>query len=354
MNDSQMNGAPKGPAEISELTRLLPPPAAPELTDRRSQALRAHLVAQVAGEQRGPARRPGMAWPGRLTAGLAGAVAVGAAAAVGVSVLAPAGGPGSPSSGASPAAVTLLAKVANAAARQPEPKVSDSQFVYVRSQVAFEIDTIVNGHERVAMVKPHERQVWLPVASVCAPGLLIEKGQRTPLGNSDQAAPKGSPGQATAQDGSGLGTPQGSSDEPQPVAAMCRGGVNDPTYRFLQSLPADPRTLLGFIYDQTKGEGQANGRDGEAFTTIGDLIRESIVPPKTAAALYRAAALIPGVTLVEHAANAVGQPGIAVSYRNQEWIFDPATYQFIGERDGSGGESAILQQAFVARLGQLP
>src|SRR5262249_13091032 len=153
-------------------------------------------------------------------------------------------------------------------------------------------------------------------------GLLIEKGERTKLGNS------GGPG-------------------------SCPGYVNAPTYRFLQSLPADPRTLLDFIYDKTKDEGQAQGHDGEAFITIGDLMREWIVPPKTAAALFRAAALIPGVQLVPHAVNAVGRPGIAVSFRAQEWIFDPATYQFIGERDTEGGETAILEQAFVPRAGVL-
>ncbi len=260
---------------------------------------------------------------------------------MGVSVLASGGpgGPGDPASlggtgpvvvgtkpgpsGGSLTAVTLLAMIADAAARQPEPKVSDSEFVYIRSQVAFEVDSITNGHETVTMDKPHERQVWLPVASVCAPGLLIERGQRTPLGISAQGT-------------------------------QCGGGVNDPTYRFLQSLPTDPRTLLNFIYDKTRGEGQAQGRDGEAFITIGDMMREAIVPPKTAAALYRAAALIPGVRLGGHATNAVGRPGIAVSFRNVEWIFDPVSYQFIGERDGSMGESAILQHAFVARIGQLP
>ena len=106
------------------------------------------------------------------------------------------------------------------------------------------------------------------------------------------------------------------------------------------------------------------GPDGEAFTTIGDMIKEEIVPPQLAAALYRAAALIPGVTLAGHVANAVGQPGIGISWSNSqsrsEWIFDPATLQFIGERDFNNvaheviGDTAILQKAFVAKVGQLP
>jgi hypothetical protein len=130
--------------------------------------------------------------------------------------------------------------------------------------------------------------------------------------------------------------------------------VNSPTYRLLQSLPTDPRTLLNYIYAQTKGEGQSQGRDGEAFITIGDMIRETVVPPKTAAALYRAAALIPGVTLVPHATNAVGQRGIAVARAGYEWIFNSVTYQFIGEKESDGGNTAVLQQAIVPVLGEGP
>src|ERR1700745_2380869 len=146
MNDSRTNGhLGEGGDEISELTQLLPPPAAPVMTAGRSQALRAHLVAEVAREQRGvvpghaPSRRQSARRPqrrARLMAGLAGAVAVGAAAAVGVSVLASGGSPGG---GASPAAVTLLAKIATAAARQPAPKVTDSEIVYIRSKDDFRV-----------------------------------------------------------------------------------------------------------------------------------------------------------------------------------------------------------------------
>ena len=99
-----------------------------------------------------------------------------------------------------------------------------------------------------------------------------------------------------------------------------------------------------------------------------DLIRETIVPPAQAAALYRLAATLPGATVVPHATNAAGRAGIGIMwtstsakqvYKN-EWIFDQTTLQFIGERTydpATGkltGESAILQQAFTATAGQLP
>ncbi len=103
-------------------------------------------------------------------------------------------------------------------------------------------------------------------------------------------------------------------------------------------------------------------------TEIGDMIREAIVPPALAAALYRLAATLPGATLVPNATSATGRPGIGIMwtgkpakqvYRN-EWIFGKTTLQFIGEKTydpGTGkltGESTVVQRAFVARAGQVP
>jgi hypothetical protein len=139
-----------------------------------------------------------------------------------------------------------------------------------------------------------------------------------------------------------------------------RGNVNDPSYRFLQSLTTDPRALLNVIYKQTAGAGQSP--DQEAFTTIGDLLRESIAPPEVSAALFRAAALIPGVTVLANAVDAAGRPGIAVSFTSNaeqsEWIFDKQTLQMLGELDIVDGtltaKSAIITRAFVDHPGQVP
>lgn len=322
--------------EISELASKLPAPAATELRAERARVLREHLLAEFRGakETAGAAGMPRTrtaGWaPRRLT--LVGAGALAAAACTFAAVAVTGGGP----AGASPAAATLLAKIANAAQQQSSPRVRDSEFMYIRSDVAFATYSGSNG-QTITMARPHERQIWLPVANICAAGVIIEGGARTPLNSGPT-------------DGHG---------------ARCgEGSLNDPTYRLLQSLPTDPRTLLNLIYAGTSGEGQAQGPDGEAFTTIGDMIRETIVPPRTAAALYRAAALIPGVSLIGHVTNAEGRPGIAVAFTGTqvryEWIFDPSTLQFIGERDYDmnahmvTGDTAIQREAFVARAGQLP
>jgi hypothetical protein len=86
--------------------------------------------------------------------------------------------------------------------------------------------------------------------------------------------------------------------------------------------------LRAWLYQHPDGQNQA---DAQAWTDIGDMLREMLVPPKLAAALFRVAGTIPGATLVPHATNAVGRAGVAVSRSGMELIFDPQTYQLIGE-----------------------
>jgi hypothetical protein len=47
------------------------------------------------------------------------------------------------------------------------------------------------------------------------------------------------------------------------------------------------------FYADTKGQGEGWGRHYQAFDYIGEALRESILPPEVAAALFRAAAKIP-------------------------------------------------------------
>jgi hypothetical protein len=144
------------------------------------------------------------------------------------------------------------------------------------------------------------------------------------------------------------------------------GWLNDPTYRLLQTLPTNPHALLAMIYRAERGHGP--GPDQEAFVTIGDLLRNTIAPPGVAAALYRAAALIPGVTLLPHATDAIGRPGVAVGRIGpgidggvrEELIFSRATGQLIGERTviartgTTTSATAIIDRAFVDHRGQIP
>ena len=323
--------------QITDLARLLPAGPAPDLPAERHQILKEHLMAEYRlapgnrrpTRQRCRARRP-------LFAALGAGAVLAAIAATAVALVLPGGQPAP----ASPAAVELLAKVANAAARQPAPRVSNSEFMYIRSEVIYA--SYSDGSQVPTMEPLHEQQIWLPVANICDWGLLIEEGQRTSLAPPTDLRP--------------------------PSSDCGQGNLLDPTYRLLQSLPTDPRALLNLIDASNRAHpvGQSLDSDGAAFFTIGFLVREAIVPPSTAAALYRAAALIPGVTLIGRVTTVEGQPGIAIAWSDSrdryEWIFDPATLQYVGERDYAlstgkpvlNENTAVLQRAFVGKAGQLP
>jgi hypothetical protein len=357
-------------SEISDLAWQMPAPVARDLPSGRQQILKEHLMTEFRlAQQTGagappPNRRRRRHFRYPLLAVGTGVFVLAAAVALAVSIVLPGGkvpgatGPtaSGPSSAKTGPAIVLLDKIAAAAERQSPQQVTDSEFMYIRSEVAYEVDSISNGHETSVMQKPHERQIWLPAGSSCVAGLLIEDGSSTPLG-----------GQGPVRHAAGL------AGQPQPARSVGRtpddtkgcglGNLAAPTYRLLQSLPTDPRALLNIIYAQTKGEGPSP--NAEAFTTIGDLIREAIVPPNTAAALYRAAGLIPGVIVINNVRDAVGRPGVAVAWRTgghfvDAWIFNRGTLQYLGERDYDtvtgrvGGESAVLQRAFVAKPGMLP
>lgn len=241
-------------------------------------------------------------------------------------------------------AVQFLAKVADAAARQPAPHVRDGQFMYVETRAAVPSNLPVLGGTKPPPFPRHihlkivTSRVWVPVAHSCGP---IYK--RSTAAN----------GKTTVWTYSGM-------------KCGIAGSLNDPTYRLLQTLPTSPRALLAMIYRVERGHGPS--REQEAFVTIGDLLRNTIAPPKVAAALYRAAALIPGVTLVHHATDAIGRQGVAVARIGpgayggvrEELIFSRGTLQLIGERTVIArtgevtGATAIIDRAFVDHRGQVP
>lgn len=103
----------------------------------------------------------------------------------------------------------------------------------------------------------------------------------------------------------------------------------------LSSMPRDPYRLLNWIYRTTLGQG--NSPDDEAFVFIADTLRSGIVPADLRSALFRAAAMIPGVTIGDRSATLDGQSGVAISKTDggvrHDLILDPETGLLIGERE---------------------
>jgi len=110
-----------------------------------------------------------------------------------------------------------------------------------------------------------------------------------------------------------------------------------PSYDFLATLPTDPEELLAAI--RVHADERGSGPDNQVIVTIADLMRQQVVPSAQAGALFRAAALVPDVTLRAEATDAAGRVGIALAHVDgttglrTEWIFDRTTHEFLGERE---------------------
>jgi hypothetical protein len=314
--------------ERADLARLLPAPAVADLTGDRHRDLKdAYMQTLTEVRPPKPARRR---WA--LIAAPATAVAVAAVAIVAVT-LSRSGDDAATRTTAAPIIAVepgsvvglgpLIDRLALSAAGKPDTRVGAGQFVYVHSKVAWLVYDKQGATPRFDKV--HDREVWLP-ASHGDKGLIRERGETFGL----------------------------------------TGARPNSEYA---DLPTDPTALLRKIYAET--EGQNEGPDDAAFEYIGTALRESILAPKVNAALYRAAARIPGVVLVQDSVDAAGRHGIAVARTDnlgerQEWIFDPATFDYLGERsylvrdtsDGKAGRltgtTAVLQRGVVNKTGELP
>ena len=101
--------------------------------------------------------------------------------------------------------------------------------------------------------------------------------------------------------------------------------------------PRDPYRVLNRIYLLTLGTGPSP--DGEALVFIADALRQGTVPADLRAAMLEAAAMIPGVTIVDKQATLDGRSGVAIGRFEEGWgtrqeiLIDPSTGQMIGTRE---------------------
>ena len=323
------------PAERADLARLLPPPGDPQLSRDRHRLLEDAFLEHVTAPR--PARS------GRRFALLAApvAAAVLVAVVIGTTVLnsRPPGGPVTGAealvavvAGDTTGVAPLMDRVAAVAGREPPVPLGADQYVYIRSRVAWLVFSEDRpsgpqeaGQNAQVLDEVHNREIWLP-ATRGSEGIIRERGETFGLS----------------------------------------GAEPNSTYA---ELPTDPAELLRQVYARTRG--QDSGPDTAAFGFLGDVLRESLLPPPVAAAVYRAAARIPGVVLVADSVDAQGRHGVAVARtredgERQEWIFDPATFEYLGERSylvrdtqvGPAGlltgTTAVLQRGVVSGTGVLP
>ncbi|MER7180777.1 CU044_5270 family protein [Streptomyces hyaluromycini] len=241
----------------------------------------------------------------------------------------------------------LLDRIALAAAAEDQPAVKPGQYVYIESQTADTFLKTVGDKTTVAGHKLHRRQVWESPDGT--KGWLVD------------------PAVNDSPEGETLSLPDEQGNTPEAF-------LNNPSYDYLAGLTTDPDALLAKIYKETAGHGNSPAQ--EAFSTIGDLLGESYPPAGLYSALFRTAAKIPGVVVVDDAVDAAGRHGVAVarldetSGQREEWIFDRKTHVYLGERTvqvkrGTGTDalitpgtvvftSAVLKRAVVDGIRQTP
>jgi hypothetical protein len=266
-------------------------------------------------------------------------IAVVAAAAVTAGVVA-AGGPAARTTQqhqavAAPGSAQVLLGRVSLAADDQTVTARDDQFIYSDTLASHTSYTMVGG-KLVGQREPlAHQQLWLSV-----------DGSRT---------------------GESIGSGKTRKFAPDTTAS-----IRSPNYHFMETLPTDPDQLLAALKvaiapDLKYAKAKHATADDVLWAALTGLAMQPVLPPKLAAAIYQAAAKVPGITLVKDTTDAAGRHGIGVSHHvpdvdpvTQTWIFDPKTYQYLGERDvntkdGSAhGLTAILGRGVVDQVGQLP
>lgn len=234
--------------------------------------------------------------------------------------------PAPPASAAT--ATAVLDRIAQAAAAGPAIKVGPNQYFYVKAQVA----------STSTFAKSGRVEGWI-AQSQSQKTLWRDNGHNETL----QA------GMAS----SGFGGPIIGLTMADPPSMESRDKLLYPSYTYLESLPTNPRQLLNLIGRQASTSSKVSYV--ETFLLIGQLLSTAVLPPQTAAALYRAAALIPAVTVVPDVTDALGRPGIGIAFSyvgdfkdsfrlREEWIFSTSTYQFLGARTSITSLSATNRE----------
>ncbi|WP_405780022.1 CU044_5270 family protein [Streptomyces sp. NBC_00859] len=357
MNAAEPSRPGPQPDDVEELARLLPRPVEFDLPAGRhlhhKDLLMQHIdhdrdsTAPQATAPLAPPLRRGLLRPAVLvpaaSLALAGILALTLTGGAG-------GAPASPAQSA-PHAVTALHRIADASLKTDITPVKDSQFVYVRSLVQENMGTIDGP---VKLGRPHKSERWMAQdpAPVTVVGWMRDTGKDASMSGEDipieTSVPDGS-------DSSGAEAP----------------GFRRPTYRWLESLPTDPKALLKLLASHS-GADEHESKDQAVFEMIGDMLSGNLMPAENAAAFYRAMAEIPGVREVPDAVDTAGRHGIGItrdddsSSTRDVWIFDKHSLTLLGslfyttadkkpgKADVLTGSVANLRSGIVDQHGMVP
>ncbi|SDM06987.1 CU044_5270 family protein [Nonomuraea jiangxiensis] len=255
--------------------------------------------------------------------GLRAASAGGLAAALGVAVFVvqsqPAPAPPPPLI-RTVAAVEVLSRAAEHAGSRPELHPRPGQFLVYQSQSMYTAQS-----EGQIWLTRHKRTIWLPAEGSAVKGVLQE----------ETLAPLPYPGHTLPPNARAEQALVGKPGRPDRAADFDdRAEFLRTDYAYVSKLPTDTEGMRRHLYTQLPFDGLQNY---EAWNRVGGLLDESYLPAAQRAALFRAAATIPGVVTVKESQDAAGRKGIAAAMVSplgvrEEYIFDRKTYDYLGRR----------------------
>jgi hypothetical protein len=214
------------------------------------------------------------------------------------------------------AAGPVLQRLARVASAQPWALPGPDQYLYTATHSLTGSDTVLPGGVYCQAVFQQYRQNWIAPNGA---GLFREiDGPAHYLSHREAVACKSAPAQ-----------PAGESDTWAAPGCLSIDPIP------LGGLPRNPATLRARLMTG-KVEGGPPG-PGEAFTQVGDLLRETDAPPALRAALYRAAAGLPGVKSLGTVPDELGRRGVGLAFDSHgtrhELIFSATTSALLAEED---------------------
>jgi hypothetical protein len=134
-----------------------------------------------------------------------------------------------------------------------------------------------------------------------------------------------------------------------PFLGYVQAWDQDNEYPRLSTLPTNPQALLAALRAETTGEStdplaprpevdtSEDAQNGLLFERIAMILDGNLLPPDVTAALWRAAALVPGVSQADELVEIDGRTVIAVGRIQDGWRFsqlllDPDTHAYVGFR----------------------
>jgi hypothetical protein len=218
------------------------------------------------------------------------------------------------------AAGPVLQQLARVASAQPWAIPGPNQYLYTTSHSLTGSDTVLPGGVYCQAVFEQYRQNWV---APNGEGLFREiDGPAHYRSNREAASCKPAPAQPAGESNT-WAAPGCLSIDPIPLGR----------------LPRDPQTLRARLLTG-KVEGGPPG-PGEAFTQVGDLLRNTDASPALRAALYRAAAGLPGVKSLGTVTDELGRKGLGLAFdahgTRHELIFSATTSALLAEQDVRAG-----------------